>query len=102
MVDVDYGRVFGGVAKESSGRARGARGPLGAHEKVRAHLLESNEGARQTALAEAEKAKGWEERERLRRAAEKANTEILFPLMSWPRPSPQSRARPSRAPSLMK
>jgi hypothetical protein len=43
-------------------------------EKVRAQLLESVERTRQTALAQAEKAKGWQERERLRQAAEKAYT----------------------------
>src|SRR5271166_1333697 len=42
-------------------------------EKIRAHLLESVERTHQTALAEAEKAKGWEERERLRKAAEQAH-----------------------------
>jgi hypothetical protein len=41
-------------------------------EKIRAHLHESVERTHQTALAEAEKAKGWEERERLRQAAEQA------------------------------
>src|SRR6516164_6335377 len=43
-------------------------------EKIRAQLLESVERARQTALAQAEKAKGWEERDRRRQAAEKAYT----------------------------
>ena len=42
-------------------------------EKIRAHLLESAERTHQSALAEAEKAKGWEERERLRKAAEQAH-----------------------------
>ena len=42
-------------------------------EKIRAHLLESAERTYQTDLAEAEKAKGWEERERLRQAAERAH-----------------------------
>ena len=41
-------------------------------EKIRAQLLESVERTRQAALADAQKAKGWEERERLRQAAEKA------------------------------
>jgi hypothetical protein len=41
-------------------------------EKIRAHLLESVERIHQAALAEAEKAKGWEKRERLRQAAEQA------------------------------
>jgi tetratricopeptide (TPR) repeat protein len=41
-------------------------------EKIRAQLLESVERTRETALADAQKAKGWEERERLRQAAEKA------------------------------
>jgi hypothetical protein len=41
-------------------------------EKIRAQLLESVERTRQAALADAKKAKGWEERERLRQAAEKA------------------------------
>ena len=40
-------------------------------EKIRAQLLESVERTREEALAEAQKAKGWEERDRLRRAAEK-------------------------------
>jgi Domain of unknown function (DUF4062) len=43
-------------------------------EKIRAHLLESIERAREGALAYAQNAKGWEERERLRHAAEKAYT----------------------------
>src|SRR6266481_7183700 len=41
-------------------------------EKIRAQLLEAVERTRQAALAEAEKAEGWKERERLRQAAEKA------------------------------
>jgi tetratricopeptide (TPR) repeat protein len=41
-------------------------------EKIRAHLLESVERTHQTAVAEAAKAKGWEERERLCAAAEQA------------------------------
>ena len=41
-------------------------------EKIRSQLLESVDRSRQTALADAQKAKGWEERERLRQAAEKA------------------------------
>jgi serine/threonine protein kinase len=41
-------------------------------EKVRAQLLESVERTRQVALTVAQKSKGWEERERLRQAAEKA------------------------------
>src|SRR5271165_2866873 len=41
-------------------------------EKIRAQLLEAVERTRQAALAEAEKAAGWKERERLRQAAEKA------------------------------
>ena len=41
-------------------------------EKIRAQLLESVERTRQAALADAQKAKGWEERERLRQVAEKA------------------------------
>src|ERR1700722_13140502 len=40
-------------------------------EKIRAQLLESVEHTREEALAEGQKAKGWEERDRLRRAAEK-------------------------------
>jgi serine/threonine protein kinase len=40
-------------------------------EKIRAQLLESVEHTREDALAEAQKAKGWEERDRLRRAVEK-------------------------------
>jgi hypothetical protein len=39
--------------------------------KIRAQLLESVERTRQAALAEAEKAENWKERERLRQAAEK-------------------------------
>jgi tetratricopeptide (TPR) repeat protein len=42
-------------------------------EKIRAQLLESAEITHQNALAEAAKAKGWEERERLRKAADQAN-----------------------------
>jgi tetratricopeptide (TPR) repeat protein len=41
-------------------------------EKIRAQLLESAERIHQADLAEAAKAKGWEERERLRKAAEQA------------------------------
>jgi tetratricopeptide (TPR) repeat protein len=41
-------------------------------EKIRTQLLKSVERTRQAALADAKKAKGWEERERLRKAAEKA------------------------------
>jgi Domain of unknown function (DUF4062) len=43
-------------------------------EKIRAQLLESVERTRKDALAQAEKAQGWKERERLRHAAEKAYT----------------------------
>jgi len=43
-------------------------------EKIRAQLLESVERTRQASIADAQKAKGWEERERLRQAAEKAYT----------------------------
>ena len=46
-------------------------------EKIRAQLLESAERTHQAALAEAAKAKGWEERERLRKAAEQANAARL-------------------------
>src|SRR4029077_3959500 len=42
-------------------------------EKIRAQLLESAERTPQSALAEAARAKGWEERERLRKAAEQAH-----------------------------
>src|SRR4029077_6939056 len=42
-------------------------------EKIRAQLLESAERTHQSALAEAARAKGWEERERLRKAAEQAH-----------------------------
>ena len=41
-------------------------------EKIRAQLLESAQRIHQAALAEAAKAKGWDERERLRKAAEQA------------------------------
>ncbi len=41
-------------------------------EKIRVQLLESVECTRQAALADAQKSSGWEERERLRQAAEKA------------------------------
>ena len=41
-------------------------------EKIRAQLLESVERTRQAALSEVQRAKGWEERGRLRQAAEKA------------------------------
>ena len=43
-------------------------------EKIRAQLLESVERTRQAALADGQKAKSWEERERLRQAAEMAYT----------------------------
>ena len=43
-------------------------------EKIRAQLLASVERTRQAALADAQKAKSWEERERLRQPAEKAYT----------------------------
>src|SRR5271165_1330606 len=46
-------------------------------EKIRAQLLESTERTHQAALAEAAKAKGWEERERLRKAAEQAHAARL-------------------------
>jgi Domain of unknown function (DUF4062) len=46
-------------------------------EKIRAQLLESAERSHQADLAEAAKAKGWEERERLRKAAEQANAARL-------------------------
>jgi tetratricopeptide (TPR) repeat protein len=46
-------------------------------EKIRAQLLESAERVHQAALAEAAKAKGWEERQRLRKAAEQANAARL-------------------------
>jgi len=42
-------------------------------EKIRAQLRESAERTHQAALAEAAKARGWEERERLRKAAEQAH-----------------------------
>ena len=42
-------------------------------EKIRAHLRESAERTHQVALAEAANARGWEERERLRKAAEQAH-----------------------------
>ena len=71
-------------------------------EKIRAQLLESAERIRQDAVAEAEKAKGWEERERLRQAAEKDTPGGSPALMNWPLPSPRSRAPPGRATFLMK
>jgi tetratricopeptide (TPR) repeat protein len=43
-------------------------------EKIRNQLLASVERARKDTLAQAEKAQGWKERERLRQAAEKAYT----------------------------
>ena len=43
-------------------------------EKIRAQLLESVGRTRQAALADVQKAKSWEERERLRRATEKDYT----------------------------
>jgi NADH:ubiquinone oxidoreductase subunit E len=43
-------------------------------EKIRAQLLESVDRARQAALADAQKTKGWEKREYLRQVAEKAYT----------------------------
>jgi tetratricopeptide (TPR) repeat protein len=46
-------------------------------EKIRTQLLESAERTHQSALAEAAKVKGWEERERLRKAAEQANAARL-------------------------
>ena len=42
-------------------------------EKIRAQLLESAERTHQSALAEAARPRGWEERERLRKAAEQAH-----------------------------
>jgi hypothetical protein len=45
-------------------------------------LLESVEGTRQAALADAQKAKNWEERERLRQAAEKAYAGSISALMT--------------------
>ena len=58
--------------RESRGISKEARHIT--KEKIRAQLLESVERAREAALADAQKAKGWEERERLRQAAEKAYT----------------------------
>jgi tetratricopeptide (TPR) repeat protein len=46
-------------------------------DKIRAQLLESVEHTRQAALADAEKAKAWQERERLRKAAEKTYAESI-------------------------
>ena len=46
-------------------------------EKIRAHLRESAERTHQVTLAEAAKARGWEERERLRKAAEQAHASRL-------------------------
>ena len=43
-------------------------------ERIRAQLLESVDRTYQAALGDAQKAKGWEERELLRKAAEKAYT----------------------------
>jgi hypothetical protein len=48
-------------------------------EKIRAHLLESVERTHQTALAEAEKAKGWKERERLRQACRAGSCRTPLP-----------------------
>src|SRR5580692_1746393 len=46
-------------------------------DKIRAQLLESVEHTRQAALADAEKDKAWQERERLRKAAEKTYAESI-------------------------
>jgi tetratricopeptide (TPR) repeat protein len=46
-------------------------------DKIRAQLLESVEHTRQAALADADKARAWQERERLRKAAEKTYTESI-------------------------
>jgi tetratricopeptide (TPR) repeat protein len=46
-------------------------------EKIRGQLLEAVERTRQVALADAQKIKGWEERERLRQAAEKTYAESV-------------------------
>ncbi len=47
-------------------------------EKIHAQLQTAAEKTHQAALAEADKAKGWEERERLRQAAERAHAARLF------------------------
>jgi tetratricopeptide (TPR) repeat protein len=71
-------REIWGISKEA--RHMPARNPVKSaprrltREKIRAQLLASVERAREAALADAQKAKGWEERERLRQAAEKAYT----------------------------
>jgi tetratricopeptide (TPR) repeat protein len=46
-------------------------------EKIRSQLLEAAERTRQTALADAEKAKDWKERDPLKQAAEKAYTDQM-------------------------
>ena len=72
-------REIWGISKEAA-RHMPARNPVKSaprrltREKIRAQLLASVERAREAALADAQKAKGWEERERLRQAAEKAYT----------------------------
>jgi tetratricopeptide (TPR) repeat protein len=63
-------RGIKGISGEIKGISEEARHIT--KEKIRAQLLESVERTREEALAEAQKAKGWEERDRLRRAAEKA------------------------------
>src|SRR5271166_1606251 len=63
-------RGIKGISGEIKGISEAARHIT--KEKIRAQLLESVERTRQAALADAQKAKGWEERERLRQAAEKA------------------------------
>lgn len=56
--------------RDLQGLSQGARHIT--KEKIRVQLLASVEGARREALAQADKVPGWQERERLRQAAEKA------------------------------
>jgi tetratricopeptide (TPR) repeat protein len=62
-------RGIKGISGEIKGISEEARHIT--KEKIRAQLLESVERTRKDALAEAEKAEVWKERERLRQAAEK-------------------------------
>ena len=74
--DYSQHREIRGISKEA--RHMPTRNPVKSaerrltREKIRAQLLASVERAREAALADAQKAKGWEARERLRQAAEKA------------------------------
>jgi len=56
-------------------------------QKIRGQLLESVDRTRLATLAEAKKANGWEERERLARLLKRPTPEASPALMNWPLPA---------------